>query len=316
MPETDTSVKELMDIVHSKEFQQVSNIDFTKAYTGEEIVEQIQNEIVDLYNKYIKDNTEKPDLRSVISEDLANMFHHKYPPTGDVNIDKDLLFDYIKETYDAMELDKEKDKIKDSMQELNNMLIDTVDASEDSRRDIMENRLIKKAEELEDGEEKQTLLAISKSYTNSYTLDPLKEFIHTDGFANKYRKAMIRKNRLFTNIDYKIDAVTHGRVTINDIYKNINRSVNSTDSRVISFEDNDADKFCITLAMYANNLTTSKEDVWYIYCSYINILSVMIEAVTPTKTDFYKEKLNHLNEFLEDPVWKEIYSEINSHKDR
>lgn len=258
---------------------------FAEAIAGKELSPELINKIQEYYKLATKDRS---IISSIDDKDLLDLFQNSI----------NNRYDTLKEICEAIDLDNEK---KETSKVINGMKQDMdkiVSSNEETRRELMEKKIVDKANLLPDGEEKEKILAMSQAYTDAYKLTPLVEFIYKDDFKKKYEKAVKRYNRYFTDFDYILEKTSNASVSnLTKIYQLMNRTKDEKNTR-IKFENDEPMQYCLTLALYCEDVKyTDKPKVWYMYSSIISMLHIMSSY---TLTPFIKEKVDYLNQFYDE----------------
>ena len=257
---------------------------FADAIAGMKLTPELISKIQEYYKLANKDRS---IVSSIDDEEMMKVFRNSI----------NNRYETLKEINDAIELDIEKKETSESIKNMKKDMDEMVASNEETRRDIMENRLINKANELKDEKEKEKLLAMSKAYTDSYTLEPLMKFIEEEDFKKKYDRAVKRYNRYFMDFDYVLEKTSNASISnLSKVYQLMKKTKSSKDTKV-TFEDDEPMLFCLTLALYCKNTSLiDKPKIWYMYSSMISILHLLSSA---TLTPFIKEKVEYLNKFFD-----------------
>lgn len=198
---------------------------------------------------------------------------------------------------DIESVDKLKEEIGNTIDKANISMKDAIDIfkkEEAQHRRMMEETLLEKAEQEDDIVVKQRMIDTSHAFTNGYKLTPLKEYILSDEFASKYRRASRRFSRLDTDFSHAVQKQT-GEYSHH--LSDLKRAMHTTKN--FKFSDDEIDKFCVALGLYARYHTRNyKPDVWFLYCVYENMMRLCTRKVLITEFD--KEKIKYLIEFFKD----------------
>ena len=258
---------------------------FAEAIAGKELSPELINKIQEYYKLATKDRS---IISSIDDKDLLDLFQNSI----------NNRYDTLKEICEAIDLDNEKKETSKVIKTMKQDMDKMVSSNEETRRELMEKRIVDKANILPDGEEKEKLLAMSKAYTDAYKLTPLIEFMLKDDFKKKYEKAVKRYNRYFTDLDYILEKTSNASVSnLTKIYHLMNKTKEEKNTR-IKFENDEPMQFCLTLALYCENAKpTDKPKVWYMYSSIISMLHILSSY---TLTPFIKEKIDYLNQFYDE----------------
>lgn len=258
---------------------------FAEAIAGKELSPELINKIQEYYKLATKDRS---IISSIDDKDLLDLFQNSI----------NNRYDTLKEICEAIDLDNEKKETSKVIKTMKQDMDKMVSSNEETRRELMEKRIVDKANILPDGEEKEKLLAMSKAYTDAYKLTPLIEFMLKDDFKKKYEKAVKRYNRYFTDFDYILEKTSNASVSnLTKIYHLMNKTKEEKNTR-IKFENDEPMQFCLTLALYCENAKpTDKPKVWYMYSSIISMLHILSSY---TLTPFIKEKIDYLNQFYDE----------------
>ena len=209
----------------------------------------------------------------------------------------------LKMLYDAVELDEDKKALDKEITTINKSIREDIDKSEEERREIMEVRFVEEANNSEDESKKERLLALSKAYTESYTLEPLMKLIGTEEFYDKYKRYEKRMSRLFDDYDFIIQH-SYKRISLNQLHRLMVNSDKS--SSIVKFTRDDADKFCIALSVACKDYDyNSKSDCWFMYCAITNILYLMNSK--NRDGELYRTKIGYLERFFN--KFELLYSE-------
>ena len=254
---------------------------FAEAIAGKELSPELINKIQEYYKLATKDRS---IISSIDDKDLLDLFQNSI----------NNRYDTLKEICEAIDLDNEKKETSKVIKTMKQDMDKMVSSNEETRRELMEKRIVDKANILPDGEEKEKLLAMSKAYTDAYKLTPLIEFM----LKKKYEKAVKRYNRYFTDFDYILEKTSNASVSnLTKIYHLMNKTKEEKNTR-IKFENDEPMQFCLTLALYCENAKpTDKPKVWYMYSSIISMLHILSSY---TLTPFIKEKIDYLNQFYDE----------------
>lgn len=257
---------------------------FADAIAGMKLTPELISKIQEYYKLANKDRS---IVSSIDDEEMMKVFRNSI----------NNRYETLKEINDAIELDIEKKETSESIKNMKKDMDEMVASNEETRRDIMENRIVAKANELKDEKEKEKLLAMSKAYTDSYTLEPLMKFIEEEDFKKKYDRAVKRYNRYFMDFDYVLEKTSNASISnLSKVYQLMKKTKSSKDTKV-TFENDEPMLFCLTLAMYCKGtFVTDKPKVWYMYSSMISILHLLSSS---TLTPFIKEKVEYLNKFFD-----------------
>lgn len=194
------------------------------------------------------------------------------------------------------EFKKDREKLEKEVKESMAEITEKIKEYKANQREIMEINLKKKAEEEQDENKKAEMLAISQSYTDSYTFAKLFDELHNPSFIYKLRKRLIRFNRLITDFDYIIDKSSMGHA-VNTRLRNAMDIFNN--AKLFKMDEAESNIFFIALILSVQNYSDNeKVTTWYAYSLLLNIIS--LGSISSTSDDFEKEKLNYLVEIMKE----------------
>jgi len=289
---SDTALKELVD----KEKDEQPNNTYTPVFNSKQLDSLDDSELLvlfDIMNKYNNDNSF--DVYGALPEGLKNIIKIQLASmgvTGKKNI-KYFTVMLIEQMVADIKMDKEFKLFQDEL-EAALKIPDLIDMYAEHTRDLMEVKLIEKAESIKEvNEEKhKELINISKAYTDSYTFVRQKEFIENNKqkvFAHMAKNTNKKFNRFCEDFDFKMSKTSFKTHKVEEIVPVL--------KSLFNIDDQLARGYVVVLCQLCENYDRTKmEDVWFMYSSVRNIVSLKFSG--DNKTEFSKLIINNVKDFL------------------
>lgn len=200
---------------------------------------------------------------------------------------------------------KLNDDLKAYSDEINKALAipDPIDMYNEHYRELFEKNLLEKADALTNEEEANKLRAISKAYTDAYTLERQKAIIEQPEFYAKLNKNC---NKYFDRLCDSFDFVL-----MKSGYKNKSiKAMIPLLGKLFNLNEYNAKKYIVALCLATRNYSASnKDESWFMYSSLRNIES--LAAITKNPSEFSQLMINNIKEFIEAMLEREnIESEV------
>lgn len=282
----DMSDDKLKELLESKDPNKFANQQTIESMTDEEAIA-----LLDIANKFAAD--EDFNVYAALPDRVRTFMTGQLKMYG-INSRKSIngfCRMMVEELVGEMKMDKEFKAFQDDL-EKTLAIPEIIDMYAEHTRDLMEKDLLEKANHAVDEEKAIELRAISKAYTDSYTLTRQKALFMSDPkvISQMHKHTGKHFNRLCDDFDY---VLSKSRFKVQPVKTLVPSLMN-----LFKITEPLAKGYVAILCLTCRNMTWhNMDDVWFMYSSVRNIAT--LTHTSQNRTEFSQLMINTIKEFLE-----------------